>query len=500
MQTIRLERGEWQFDETDHLGPPGGFGEVFRGVGDRGPVAIKRLKLSAGAASHREMSIGSTLAERDHPHIVPILDYGQDADGDRYYLVMPVCDHSLQDSLNANGPLSFDDAKDAALSIIAGLSEVSDIVHRDLKPGNVLRHDDTWKLADFGIAKFVEDATSLESLRSSLTPAYAAPEQWRGERPTTATDVYALGCIIHALLNGQPPFVGDVDAIREAHLHSPAPSLPGVEPRLAGLVGTMLRKSPGSRPSLARCQTVLSTMSSKAASTGRAALASAGQAVSQQEAAAEAEHQAKAAILKARADQEREANAELDGIVGRLFDIISDSAEAARREKRSIQLGPAQLTLGEASRTAYGRTQLFAGGGTTPGPSWDIISNAYLTLRCDLGGATSYRPGDYNFCTTLVFANTPQDQSYRWRELSFMEVFSQKPMHEQPIALNPLSREFSIALSNGVGGHQVACGPWTIDGEDEEDFQERWISLFAKAANGQLQPPSQLPLPDSFFT
>ena len=108
MQTIRLECGEWTFDETDRLGPPGGFGEVFRGTGAGKSVAVKQLKLSAGAASHREMAIGSALAQRDHAHIVPVLDYGQDAESDRYYLVMPVCDHSLQDFLRTTGALSFD--------------------------------------------------------------------------------------------------------------------------------------------------------------------------------------------------------------------------------------------------------------------------------------------------------------------------------------------------------------------------------------------------------
>ncbi|WP_313737375.1 serine/threonine-protein kinase [Sphingobium yanoikuyae] len=499
MPTIRLEKGQWTFSETDQLGPPGGFGEVFRGEGDGRPVAVKRLKISAGAASHREMAIGSVLAERDHAHVVPIFDYGRDAESDRYFLVMPVCDHSVQDFLNTTGPLSYDAAKSAALSVVKGLLEVKDIVHRDLKPGNVLWHEDRWKIADFGIAKFVEDATSLESLRSSLTPAYAAPEQWRGERPTNATDVYALGCMYYAMLGGQAPFVGDLDTVRESHLHQPAPALSGVDPRLAGLIATMLRKSPAARPSLERCKTVIETLAAGVASTGRAALAAAGNAVSQQEAAAEAERKAKETAAAQRQELEREGLAELDGIIGRLFDLIAASAETVRREPRSVRLGPAHLTLGEGSRTAYGRAQLYAGGGNPYDHGWDVVANAYLTLKCDLGGPGSYRPSEYNFSTTLVFATMPGDSDYRWRELSFMEVFSAKPMHEQPIALNPLSQEFAVALSNVVGRHQVACGPWTIDGEDEDLFEERWLRLFAKAANRQLQPPNQLPLPDSFF-
>jgi len=56
-------------------------------------------------------------------------------------------------------------------------------------------HESVWKIADFGIAKFVEDSTSLETLRNSLTPAYAAPEQWQLQRPTSATDIYSVGVL-----------------------------------------------------------------------------------------------------------------------------------------------------------------------------------------------------------------------------------------------------------------------------------------------------------------
>jgi hypothetical protein len=80
-----------------------------------------------------------------------------------------------------------------------------------------------------------------------------------------------------------------------------------------------------------------------------------------------------------------------------------------------------------------------------------------------------------------------------------MEVFSNKPMHEQPISLNPFEADFSVALSNIMGKHQVAYGPYTIDGEDEGAFQDRWLRLFAKAAKRQLQPPSQLPITDAFL-
>lgn len=498
MQIIRLERGEWSFDEGALLGPPGGFGEVFRGVGDGVPVAVKRLKLTAGAASHRELSIGSSLAERSHDHVVPILDYGQDAESDRYYLVMPVCDRSLQDMLTKAGPMNLDELKSVALDVIAGLIEVKDIVHRDLKPGNILWHKDRWKIADFGIAKFVEDATSLESLRSSLTPPYAAPEQWRGDRPTNATDVYALGCILYALLTGKPTFLGDVDDVREAHLHKSAPPIPGIDPRAGGLIASMLRKSPATRPSLERCALVLRSLEASAVSAGRAALAAAAHAVSQEEAAAEAKKHAEESAARERKELEEEGNQEIARIMNRLFDVIEESAESTRREKQAIVLGPAHLAFEFGSRTTYGRTLLGAANSYNHG--WDVAANGYLTLRCDLGGASSYRPAVYNFRVSVVFARTGEDPDFRWRELSFMEVFSDKPMHEQPIALNPFEGDFAVAMSNVMGRHQIAYGPFVIDGEDEIAFQERWLRLFAKAAHRQLLPPSQLPITPGFLS
>ena len=84
METIKLPRGEWQYDPGAPVGKAGGFGEVFRGSGSEGEVAIKRLKLTAAQAAHRELDIAKSLGGRTLQHVVPILDSGQDANNDRY--------------------------------------------------------------------------------------------------------------------------------------------------------------------------------------------------------------------------------------------------------------------------------------------------------------------------------------------------------------------------------------------------------------------------------
>jgi serine/threonine protein kinase len=204
---IRLPRGEWFYDPVRPLGPAGGFGEVFEGKDQAGePVAVKRLKVTAGEAAHRELKIADELAGKSFQHALAALDSGEDSEGGQYFVVMPQAERSLADELGTRGMLSSAEATDILRQIAEGLKEVEGLIHRDLKPGNVLYHDGRWKIADFGIARFVEDATSTNTVRGFLSAPYAAPEQWTGERATHATDVYALSCVAYVLLRGEPPF------------------------------------------------------------------------------------------------------------------------------------------------------------------------------------------------------------------------------------------------------------------------------------------------------
>ncbi|RXT16515.1 hypothetical protein B5P46_31945 [Rhizobium leguminosarum] len=488
MIEIRLSRGLWRLDDGRPLGPAGGFGEVFYGDGEDGPVAIKRLKITADAAAHREMNIGQALSSRRLDHVVPIFDHGQDANSDRYYLVMPVCDFSLQDRIGKSGPLGWEQAKDVALDIISGLEEVGDIVHRDLKPANILYHDGRWKIADFGIAKFVQDSTSIETLRRSLTPTYAAPEQWRGERPAGATDVYALGCILHAMINGRPPFLGTVDDVREAHLKSEPPSLNGVDQRLEGFVRLMLRKNAENRPSLERCRKVISEVSARPLRAGSEGLAIAGAKVVQQQLAAEAARRAEEDARQTRQVAADEAISELRGIMSRLFDEIAAASEVVERSDRGVKLGTAELAYDQPTRLAETDAQ----------SGWDVLAASKMRVGGRVDRQAYHQPEFYVFNATLAYAKIPDDTSYRWREVSFFN-WRHGSMENAPVALNPSSQEFHLALSNVVSGWQTAFGPAAIDGEDEEGFAERWIKLFTKAVGGRLNPPSGLPLSPSYF-
>lgn len=496
MQKIRLERGEWSFDETQPLGPAGGFGEVFNGVGPSGPVAVKRLRISAAAAAHRELSIGEHLAGRSYDHVVPILDAGQDAESDRYFIIMPVCDRSLQDEIAQRGALPADEVRQIALSVLAGLAAVGEIVHRDLKPGNILLYNEQWCIADFGIAKFVEDSTSLETLRHSLTPAFGAPEQWEGDRPTHATDVYALGCIIHAMATAMPPFVGSEEDIRSGHLTMVPPPLPQLGNRQAAFVSLMLRKSPASRPAIARCTAVFSEMDQQQSLPARAGLEAAAHHVAMQTAAAEA------ARLETQA-REREWErivsdgvAEMSGIRQRLIEEVRDASDEALRNVNSVSLGKGSLTLGDVTQVNL----LWNDRSDRPDSSLTIAGWCYLSVTTE-GLRVDSRlnaKSSYTWAATLVFAKTSDDPTFRWREISFYSLIAGDSV-DQPFGINGNSHAFDLATTNSSGEWRVAFGPVIIDGEAELRFQERWMSLLAKAAIGKLDPPMWIPFQEEAF-
>ncbi len=188
----------------------GGMGAVYRAErgGDYNQVvAIKLIKVDIGddqsrARFRRERQI---LALLEHPHIARLLDGGSTAGG-APYLVMefvqgePLLVHCARLALGAKLRLF------TKLCEAVHFAHQRPIVHRDIKPGNVLvTADGSPKLLDFGIAKIAtpEDAAGGPTSTLMMTPDYASPEQVRGEAVTTATDIYALGCVLYEILTGQ---------------------------------------------------------------------------------------------------------------------------------------------------------------------------------------------------------------------------------------------------------------------------------------------------------
>ena len=197
----------------------GGMGAVWlarRSDGRyEGKVAVKLLNaaLIGNAAERRFRREGEVLARLAHPHIARLLDAGVAA-GEQPYLVLEIVEGERIDVYCDSRRLDIASRLRLVLDVLAAVehAHANLIVHRDIKPGNILvARDGDVKLLDFGIAKLLEDdieAGATQLTREGgrlLTPEYAAPEQLTGQPVTTATDVYALGVLLYALLAGRHP-------------------------------------------------------------------------------------------------------------------------------------------------------------------------------------------------------------------------------------------------------------------------------------------------------
>ncbi len=500
MESIKLQNAEWQYDPGKPLGPEGGFGIVYEGTGDGfTKVAVKKLKISAKETAHRELKIANKLTDQKLKCVIPVFDSGQDADSDFYFVVMALADKSLQDELDKGKTFTDTEAASILLQIAEGLSEVNDIVHRDLKPANVLFHEGKWKVADFGIARFVEESTSLQTLKNCLTPPYAAPEQWKFERSSAATDIYALGCIGYSLLTGSPPFQGSNATLKHQHVTERPPELENHHPQLCSLLSMMLRKNQDSRPDLYRVMRILRNISESdddcLSQAGLSALMEAGANVATRQAEEEAKLEAEKLKLEKRNEIYHEAYNILVKVIDQMFDRILHLAPAAKCNKKlsqpqdrvlkhgSISLGDAQLVL-----------EHFYIDGALPDDAfiqskWDVITGALISVQ--------QRKPKYIWSSSLWYSKLPDDDNYRWREVSyFVNPFI--PKEELKVKFEPhLLRKYADAdeaASQTSSSYQIAFGPKSIDDEDFDDFCNRWADILAKAANGKRSRPRILPL------
>jgi eukaryotic-like serine/threonine-protein kinase len=178
-------------------------------------VAVKVLTRRSGGLDllrrfKREQQV---LAELVHPNIASLHDGGITEDGHAYF-VMELVEGLPLDRFCDRGRLTVEDRLRVFLTVVDAVQHAHRnlIIHRDLKPSNILVTDEgVVKLIDFGIARILSAAPVADGdpLTATgvrwMTPQYSAPEQVRGERTTTATDVYQLGIVLYELLTGHHP-------------------------------------------------------------------------------------------------------------------------------------------------------------------------------------------------------------------------------------------------------------------------------------------------------
>jgi eukaryotic-like serine/threonine-protein kinase len=198
----------------------GGLGVVYLGERIAGDfdqqVAVKLIKrgMDSDRILQRFQHERRILASLEHPNIARLIDGGALDDGRPWFAMEYVQGQSISDWCTQRR-LSIRDR----LQVFEQVCQVVQyahsrlIVHRDLKPANILVTDNgSVRLLDFGIAKLIDesdtnDGTLTVAGGSAMTPAYAAPEQVRGEPVSVATDVHALGLVLYELLAGQQPFI-----------------------------------------------------------------------------------------------------------------------------------------------------------------------------------------------------------------------------------------------------------------------------------------------------
>ncbi|MCI0668933.1 MAG: protein kinase [Myxococcaceae bacterium] len=208
-------------------------------------VALKFLrpeKLGAEGAE-RFLEEARTTARFSHPHIVTV--YGAGTFHGQPYLALEYLEGETLRERLARGRLSRAEALRVGWAVADALAEAHahGIIHADLKPENVLvPRDGRLRVVDFGLARHAGASAAM----ASGTPAYMSPERWRGAAPAPAMDVWALGVLLHELLEGRRP-LEDEDIFKYAFAPRSV-SWPALELRGLEMLGNCLALEPAARP------------------------------------------------------------------------------------------------------------------------------------------------------------------------------------------------------------------------------------------------------------
>jgi serine/threonine-protein kinase len=226
----------------------GGMGKVYKA--EQAPlgriVAVKVLHPNYAGEGDPEFSKrfaleASVVSRLKHPNTVTVYDYGTTTEG-VYFMAMELLEgKTLHRLIRDEGALDVGRALHILVQVARSLREAhgQGVIHRDLKPANIflIHHDDDAdfvKVLDFGLVKTLDENDTESLTKTGLfmgSPKYMAPEQIRGDKVTSATDVYALGVILFEMVAGKVPYDRPNSAnLLLAHVNEPVPSLGSVNP------------------------------------------------------------------------------------------------------------------------------------------------------------------------------------------------------------------------------------------------------------------------------
>ena len=269
MEALRLLGGRYRLE--DQIGT-GGMAVVWRATDEvlRRPVAVKvlagRMTTDPGARL-RIQAEARSAARLSHPHVCGVFDYGETTDSfgrPEPFVVMELLRGPTLSERIADGPLPPHEAMRVCAEVASGVAAAHDVglVHRDIKPANVILTSRGAKVVDFGIAAAAGPLEDLEQDdRLVGTPAYLAPERLTGDHVVPASDVYALGLLVHYVLVGRLPWAAETTTqMLRAHTYTepePLPSVIGVPAEVVELCDRCLAKDPADRPTAVEVADIL---------------------------------------------------------------------------------------------------------------------------------------------------------------------------------------------------------------------------------------------------
>ena len=219
-------------------------------------VAIKVLPSQLAESAEfvqRFKQEARTIANLEHPHILPVFDYGE-SDGVAYFVMRYLDAGTLRDRMEAGRPLPLNeiDRIFTQLTDALGYAHGRGVVHRDLKPANALIDaQGNLFLTDFGIAKILESASPGLTRTDAImgTPAYISPEQAQSRPVDQRSDIYSLGIILYEMVTGSVPFTADTPlAVVLKHISDPLPLPSVIKPDLPQPIEQIILKALAKNP------------------------------------------------------------------------------------------------------------------------------------------------------------------------------------------------------------------------------------------------------------
>lgn len=475
LSSIQLTK-RWEL--VEQIGE-GGFGKVYRVQSGSEHAVAKLVPKAAGA--NRELLF---VDLKDVRNVIPIWESGETES--HWVLLMPEAEMTLETHLQKlSRPAMFDEIFPVIQDILTALSDMQGrIVHRDIKPANILYWEGHWRLADFGISRYAEATTAIDTQKFAMSPAYAAPERWRAERATSSTDIYSVGILVYESLEGHKPFEGPTwEDYRHQHLHvAPAP-MTYASPRIAAMVDEMLYKPADARPSSSNLKRRIQKYSDSTGSSASSRL-----------------QEANRKHVNKLADKARIASEEITKAERR--DMLIAVAKESHLKLGTLleefigDAAPSAVTIkgpNGAWRTNLGDASLHFGGFTkTDKNPWggpisqelDVIAHSEIAVTYP-GDRAGYKGRSHS----LWFCNFGNSDQYAWYELAFKyDALSGKRSEEVPFCLEP-GAIAAQAFSIGLTAIHLADRPILVELDDVEDLAGHWATWLADAYEGTLHEP-----------